>query len=394
MTSYTKYIDTIVADPTVFQLRVRTINVVGVPSDWHYGEIKFDGNQDQPIDLEYLNVTVIEGIAKLEWNKISDPNLMTELRHSKDLVDATWSSGTFIRRLTHYDSSCDAKLQAGTYMMKTKNKYSFVESNNHVAAITTVKAVDGNKLQEFIEHTAFVGTHFQTEVVDEALQLAPGSFLLEISDGYTLATENGDDILVTNSYSVPESGIYGFVNYLELPAVDTISFTSKVTGEDDALEDSFDMRVVNNDAWTDFDSYGSDVEKAIQVRTQSVFGGAFTEWQQLIDGVEMSALFFEFRLLLTSPMQSTNTRITELSVTANVPDRNEREFSIQTDATGIYVVTYQKSFNRTPFVGISAHDLVGSFEVSDSTEVGFTVTFVDVNDVAIQTTFNYQATGF
>jgi hypothetical protein len=45
-------------------------------------------------------------------------------------------------------------------------------------------------------------------------------------------------------------------------------------------------------------------------------------------------------------------------------------------------------------VGISAHDLVGSFAISNSNLLGFTVTFVDVNDAAAQTTFNYQATGF
>jgi hypothetical protein len=391
MTSYTKYGAQVVTQKTVFQLRVRTVNVAGIPSAWHYGDIEFDGHQDQPTDLEFLTVTVTGTTANLEWNAITDSSVTLELRHSKDLVDATWSSGTKIKTLPYSAVSTTVPQQVGTFMMKTVR--SGLESNSHVAAITTIQTTQKNKLVELVEHVNFPGIHSQTEVDDSALQLAAEPVLIEIMDGNTLATSSGDDILFGNNYIMPEVGTYQFASMLELPEINTVSFTSVVTGASVSLENKFDLRMLNVDAWTDFDDFGGDVEKAIQVRSSSGVEG-FGEWVPLIDEVEMSAKSFEFRLVLTSHSQAANVRITELSVSANMSDRTEREFSITTDATGIHSVIYAKPFNKTPFVGISAHDLVGSFEVSANSETGFTVTFVDANGTALPTTFNYQSVGF
>jgi hypothetical protein len=397
MTSYTKYLNDVVTQKTVFQLRVRTVNVAGIPSAWHYGDIEFDGHQDEPFDLEFLNVTVTGTTANLEWSAITDSSVTLELRHSKDLVDATWSSGTKIKTLVYSAISTTVPQQVGTFMMKTVR--SGLESNNHVAAITTVQTTQKNKLVELVEHANFPGIHSQTEVDDSALQLAATPVLIEIMDGNTLATSSGDDILFGNNYIMPEVGTYQFASMLELPEINTVSFTSVVTGASVSLENKFDLRMLKIDEWTDFDDFGGDVEKAIQVRSSNqvrVSSGVdgFGEWVPLIDEVEMSARSFEFRLVLTSHSQAANMRVTELSVSANMSDRTEREFSITTDATGIHSVIYAKPFNKTPFVGISAHDLVGSFEVSGNSVNGFTVTFVDVNGAALPTTFNYQSVGF
>lgn len=391
MTSYTKYINTVVIETTTFDLRVRTVNVAGVPSAWHYGDITFDGHQDAPIDLQYLNVTVTDSVANLEWNKITDQKATLELRHTSELEDAKWSDGTKIKTLSYGAVTTTTPHKIGTYMMKTVRQG--MESPNHVAAVSTVEQKQLNELQEFIQHVEFSGSHWQTEVVDDALQLMPEPFLIELNDGDTLITNAGDDILVTNSYGVPEQGIYNFDNGLTLNEVGSVTFKSILDSVDIILEDKLDQRQPTVDAWHDWDSLASSVTKEIQVR--SIGGDAiFNDWQQLVDGVEMTGLAFEFRLVLTSPMQNTNVRVTKLGVTANVPDRTARGFGIETDATGIHTVTYDKPFQRPPFVGISAHDLVGSFAISNSNLLGFTVTFVDVNDAPVSTTFNYQATGF
>ena len=392
MTSYTKYINNVVDETTVFELRVRTVNLAGVPSAWHYGDITFDGHQDEPVDLQYLNVTVTDSVANLEWNKITDTKADLELRHTSELVDAKWSDGTKIKTLSYGHVITTTPHKIGTYMMKTVRQG--MESPNHVAAVSTVEQKQLNELQEYIQHVEFAGSHWQTEVVDDALQLMPEPLLVELNDGDTLITNTGDDILVTNSFSVPENGIYGFDNGLTLNEISTVTFTSTLSSEDITLEDLIDARLTLMDTWPEFDSLsGGSVTKELQVRSRNG-DSSFGDWQALIDGVEMTGLAFQFRLLLTSPMQNTNVRVTELAVTANVPDRTARGFSVETDATGIHVVTYEKAFQRPPFVGISAHDLVGSFEISNSNLVGFTITFVDVNDAPVQTTFNYQATGF
>jgi len=392
MTSYTKYINNVVDETTVFELRVRTVNLAGVPSAWHYGDITFDGHQDEPVDLQYLNVTVTDSVAHLEWNKITDQKVKLKLRHTSELVDAKWSDGTDIKTLSYGSVTTTMPHKIGTYMMKTVRQG--MESPNHVAAVSTVEEKQLNELQEYIQHGEFAGSHWQTEVVDNALQLMPEPFLVELNDGDTLITNTGDDILVTNNFSVPETGIYGFANGLTLNETSTVSFTSTLSSEEITLEDLIDARLTLMDTWTEFDSLaGGSVTKELQVRSREE-ESSFGDWQPLIDGVEMTGLAFQFRLLLSSPMQNTNVRVTELAVTANVPDRTVREFGIETDATGIHTVTFAKPFQRPPFVGISAHDLVGSFEVSNINLIGFTITFVDVNDAPVQTTFNYQATGF
>jgi hypothetical protein len=391
MTSYTKYLNTVVPETTVFQLRVRTVNVAGVPSTWHYGQITFDGHTDAPIDLQYLNVTVTGSVANLDWNKITDTDSTLELRHTAELVDAQWSDGTKIKTLAPSAVTTTTPHSPGTYMMKVVRQG--FESTNHVAAISTVEQKALNLLQEFIQHVEFAGSHFQTEVVDDALQLMPEMCMLELNDGCTLVTNDDCDIIFPSSYTVPETGIYNFDNGLTLPDVSTVTFKTILESEDIPMDDKIDQRLRVADVWSDWDNYGGSVTKEIQVR--SVGGDAiFNDWQQLVDGVEMTGSDFEFRLVVNSAMQNTNVRVTKLGVTANVPDRTARGFGIETGATGIHTVTYDKPFQRPPFVGISAHDLVGSFAISNSNLLGFTVTFVDVNDAAAQTTFNYQATGF
>jgi hypothetical protein len=392
MTSYTKYINNVVDEPTVFELRVRTVNVTGVPSAWHYGDITFDGHQDAPIDLQYLNVTVTDSVANLEWNRITDTKASLELRHTSVLDDAKWSDGTQIKTLSYAAVTTTTPHKIGTYMMKAVRQG--MESPNHVAAVSTIEEKQLNELQEFIQHVEFAGSHWQTEVVDDVLQLMPEPFLIELNNGDTLITNTGDDILVTNSYTVPEQGIYNFASGLTLAEIGSVTFKSILDSEDLSLEDLVDARVPFMDSWTEFDSLaGGSVTKEIQVRTRNDISET-GDWQTLVDGVEMTGLAFDFRLVLTSPMQNTNVRVSKLGVTANVPDRTARGFGIETDATGIHTVTFDKPFRRPPFLGISAHDLVGSFEISNITLSGFTVTFVDVNDAPITTTFNYQATGF
>ena len=395
MTSYTKYINNVVDEITVFELRVRTVNVAGVPSAWHYGDITFDGHQDAPTDLQYLNVTVTDSVANLEWNKITDQKAKLELRHTSELVDAKWSDGTKIKTLSYGHVMTATPHKIGTYMMKVVR--GGMESPNHVAAVSTVEEKQLNELQEFIQHIEFAGSHWQTEVVDDALQLMPEPFLVELNNGDTLITNTGDDILVTNSYGVPEQGIYNFDNGLTLTEVGSVTFKTILDSEDLSLEDKFDQRLPTVDAWADWDSLaGSSVTKEVQIRSRGSVSETFhdDDWQPLIDGVEMTGFAFQFRLVLTSPMQNTNVRVTKLGVTANVPDRTARGFGVETDATGGHTVTFDKPFQRPPFIGISAHDLVGSFEISNINLIGFTVTFVDVNDVPVPTTFNYQATGF
>ena len=391
MTSFTKYIATVVSDTTTYDLRVRTVNLAGVPSEWCYGEISFDGHQDAPIDLQYLNVTVTDSVAHLEWNRITDQKAELELRHTSEMDDAKWSDGTKIKTLSWASVTTTTPHKVGTYMMKAKRQG--MESPNHVAAVSTVEEKQLNELQDFIQHIEFAGSHWQTEVVDDALQLMPEPSLVELNDGDTLITNAGDDILITNSYTVPEQGIYDFAGGLTLTEIGSVTFKSILESVDLTLEDKLDQRQSTVDAWSTWDTLESSVEKEIQVRSRNDVSG-FGEWSQLVDGVAVTGLAFEFRLVITSPMQNTNVRVTKLGVTANVPDRIARGFGIETDASGIHTVAFDKPFQRPPFIGISAHDLVGSFEISNITLLGFTVTFVDVNDTAISTTFNYQATGF
>jgi len=75
---------------------------------------------------------------------------------------------------------------------------------------------------------------------------------------------------------------------------------------------------------------------------------------------------------------------------------NRTESASTSSGAGAKAVTYDKAFFQTPKLTITASNMAtGDYHViSSQTRTGFTVTFFNSSNTAIDRTFSYQANGF
>ena len=102
-----------------------------------------------------------------------------------------------------------------------------------------------------------------------------------------------------------------------------------------------------------------------------------------------------FRAILTSSDAEASPIITALKVTVDMPDRSVAESDIQSGA-GAKVITFSPAFRGLQGVGIAAQNLQSGdyYQITSKSETGFTITFYNSSDVAIDRTFDYVAKGY
>ena len=155
----------------------------------------------------------------------------------------------------------------------------------------------------------------------------------------------------------------------------------------------FDARAGLFDGVGDFD----DIDTEIQVRhTDDDPAGAptWSDWRQFDVG-EYAARAFQFRLILSGDSTNVSPQVTSLSVTVDMPDRVIADSDIASGA-GSKVVTFSPAFKSLQGIGIAAQNLVSGdyYTITSKTVSGFTITFYDSGDNAVDRTFDYVARGY
>ena len=104
---------------------------------------------------------------------------------------------------------------------------------------------------------------------------------------------------------------------------------------------------------------------------------------------------FQFKCELSSEHIDQTPVVEELGYTMQLELRTESSSTIASGA-GSKVVTFINGFYQEPSVGITAFNLAsGDYYVVTSTlRTGFTITFFDSSNVAIDRNFQYQAVGY
>ena len=197
------------------------------------------------------------------------------------------------------------------------------------------------------------------------------------------------------------SGTYDFANYIDLGA----KFTSRITGT--LLSDRRDY--VNNfdDATGNFDdrvglfdgesSVFGNVDAQLFVSTTDDDPAGSPSWSayRLFNVGDYTARALRFRAQLTTEDAEATPVVTQLSVTADVPDRVISEADIASGA-GTKAVTFSPVMHTIEGIGISAQNLQSGdyYAISNKTASGFSITFYDSGDNAISRTFDYVAKGY
>ena len=132
----------------------------------------------------------------------------------------------------------------------------------------------------------------------------------------------------------------------------------------------------------------------------------FTDYQEFVNGT-FSARGFQFRTVLTSEDVAESILIDELGYEATFQRRTEQPGGSIASGAGAKEITFEKAFftgtaavlgenSNLPSVGITALNMQSGdyYQVTNVSRTGFTVTFYNSSDVAIDRNFTYSVVGF
>lgn len=388
-----------------YYFRVRAVNTMGVRSDWTTtAKIVIAGLTTPPSQIQNFSVRAIDGSCHLQWDRVTDIDVLhggyIRIRHTPMTSGVTWANGTDIgEALAGTATNVVLPLLAGTYMAKAVDSAGNFSTDDAQAFTTVPNIMAFNVVSTLTEHPAFSGQKEDTTKVGSVLRLdgAPNPIVQE--NGYNILTEAGEilETEIAQSAVVDSYGEYYFANDLDLGDVFTSRVSSNIVASGYVVGDLIDNRADNVDTWANFDGEPSDAVSAqLQIRTTKddpASSPTWTSWQPLVIG-DYHARAFEFRVIFNSTDSSRNIDVSELEVTIDMPDRNERDHDITVPVGGL-TITYDNAFKDVPSVGITAQNQDGNdwFSLTNETSTGFDIEFFNGSN-SVARNINWMATGY
>lgn len=249
-------------------------------------------------------------------------------------------------------------------------------------------------------------------------------------DGLVLAGDRTIDDITANIDTLSSfdflgnrllSGEYFFANTLDLGAKFNVQLNRVLEARGIYPNDLIDERTVNIDRWTDFDGAIADetnAEMYFRVSDQGIVeenyllengdnflledgsqidyesNAVFGKWIPMRSGRTTGRLF-QFKAELETNVQDQTPIIDELGYEVLIDRRTENSATIASGA-GAKAVTFTNAFYQEPSIGINAFNLASGdyYEVTSTSRTGFTVTFKNSSNAAVDRNFTYSAVGF
>jgi len=377
-----------------------------------------------PTNVSVEATTKNEAIIK--WNIPSTytgnkEELVAIIRHSA-LTDGTgvWPDSSFLREVAAVTNYLIVPLMNGEYLIKFKDKENNKSANATSAVINLPDEVPKLLVQTTREDQGaapFAGQRNDCLYSDEfdALVLTTEDLIDDIADfeeGYLQNIDFGN--------TIKSSGEYFFENTVALDGIFTVQFNRILKMRGLYPNDSIDLHLTNIDQWSDFDGALPDETNGILKFRKSNDAASDDEIQDensefllLEDGnkfdQEDSTTYgefvplengrytgrtFQFKLDLSSEYSDQTPLIDELGFELLFENRTEsNSFS---SGAGAKAVTFSKAFYQTPKLGITASNMATGdyYVISSESRTGFSITFFNSSNAAIDRTFAYQANGF
>ena len=377
-----------------------------------------------PINVSVEATTKNEAIIK--WNipttyTGNKEELIAIIRHSS-LTDGTgvWPNSTLLREVSATTDYLIVPLLNGEYLVKFKDK----ENNKSLNAISAVINLP-EELPKLL---------VQTVREDQATAPFPGQrnncFYSDEYDALVLDTDDeiDDKVDFEQGYlqnidfggTLKTSGEYFFENTVDLGGIFTVQFNRILKIRGLYPNDTIDLHFTNIDQWSDFDGALPDetngvlsFRKSNDAFTDDEIQDENTEFLLLEDGNKFdqedsssygefvpmengrfTGRLFQFKLDLSSEYNDQTPLVDELGY--QLLFENRTESSSFSSGAGAKAVTFSKAFYQTPKLGISASNMASGdyFVISSETRQGFSITFFNSSNAAIDRTFAYQANGF
>ena len=380
-----------------YTVRVKAINSLGVESTNVTATRDIVGEIDPPSDVQDFAINIVGSDAHLSWESIPDADLnYYVINFTTETVNPEWqNSFTLVSRVSRPATSITVPARTGSYLIKAVDKLGNFSSNEAIITTNIISIGDFQNAGIATEHPNFTGVKNNTVAVDNTLILDT----IEQFDDNT--TDNFDDITARNfdggtiNDNVVSSGTYEFANLIDLGSIQTARLTGNITQtatDRDRLFDNilglFDDQASNFDG---DDSANASSHLEIAVSDDNV---SYTSFRNFNVG-DYSGRYFKFRLFMESYNNSATPIVSQLSVTADMPQRLLSENDVVSGA-GTKSITFSPVFISTPAIGVSAQGLAtGDFyEITSKSTNGFDITFKNSGGTAISKTFDYIAKGY
>jgi len=347
--------------------------------------------------------------------------LIAVVRHSQ-LTDGTaiWPETTFLREVQANTDYVLLPLMNGTYMVKFKN-------TNNIKSINAGKAIVDlpDDLPKLLVHSVREdttspefqgqrdGVFYSSEY--DALVLQNDDLIddkLDFDEGYLGSIDFGGELLKT--------GTYFFKDKIDLGGVFTVEMKRVLKTRGLYPNNTIDLHFTNIDEWTDFDGLLPDetncvisFRKSNDAPTDDEIEDENDEFILLEDGNKFSqedsqiygdfvpmengrftGRVFQFKADLTTNFTDQTPLVDQLGFEMQFENRTEsNSFS---SGAGAKAVTFSKAFYQTPKLGITASNMATGdyYVISSESRTGFTITFFNSSNAAIDRTFSYHANGF
>ena len=363
----------------------------------------------------------------LKWKIPSDfsgnPEELTAIIRHSSVIDGTavWPDSTFLREVSATTDYVIMPLMNGTYMVKFKNTF-------------------GDKSPDFLGHIINIPDErpkllVQTRREDQDSPPFQGQrndvFYSSDFDALVLNTDDevDDKVLFDEGYSdsidfggeLFSSGEYFFKDKLDLGGIFTVEFKRVLTTRGLYPNNTIDSHFTNIDEWTDFDGLLPDATNTvIQFRksndapSDDEIEDENTEFLLLEDGnmfsQEDSQVYddfipmengrftgrvFQFKADLSAEYTDQTPLVDQLGYSILFDNRTESG-ATTSGGSNPKVVTFDKAFYQTPKIGITASNMATGdyYVISSESRTGFTITFFNSSNAAIDRTFAYHANGF
>ncbi len=387
-----------VIDQSTYDVRVKAVNSLGVSSTYVSAQRTIVGAIAPPSDVEDFACNIVGTNAHLTWTAITDLDLAYyQIRYAKE-TDGTadWqNSVNLVTKVSRPATSISVPARAGTYLIKAVDKLGNFSSNATSIISNVTDVVNHNSVATQSEHPSFSGTFTDTLLTDGAIELDSSELFDSASGDFDDETTRVFDSGVSNADFIA-SGNYLFADVIDVGAKHTCRITASLTQTSDNPDDLFDNRTgLFDSAKSNFDGdTPANCDAHLEIST-SDDNTTYTSFSNFVIG-NYTARFFKFRVVLTSTDGASTPRVSEVTVTVDMPDRIFSGNDI-TSGAGTKTVTFTNPYKSVNYaVGITGEDMATGdfFTVSNKTVNGFSVLFKNSSGTNISRTFDFIAKGF
>lgn len=381
----------------VYTFSVFAVNALGRRSQASTTTETIYGKTTPPNDVNDFNMVALSGYAHLTWAQSTDLDVLVggymRIRFTPELITPIWGSATDIgQQISGNSTSATLPLLTGSYLAKWVDSTGNLSENAVAISSDAASLLTLNVVETVAESPNFNGV--KTNVVYDferlGLKLTPVSLISE----WGLISTIGN---LSSVGGIESSGTYIFDNSIDLGSVQTsrVSMSIEVISFDS--NDLISFRGLISTWGLISTVSGSMCDAKVYVRTTNddpLASPVWSDWQPFFVG-DWTSRAFEFKVDLISNDTNQNILIKSLSVTVDMPDRDDFGEDIAS-GTSPYAVTYTTPFIAAPSLAITAQNMATGdyYTITSKTVTGFTIVFKNSGGTNVSRTFDYHAKGY